>query len=207
MAVDNIRFYEFTADMTVWQSCSKCDNLLLYTNFGATYYASNISYQDIQGAYYNMLGLKREVFYDLDGSLTNNVFDNNTRTSATLTYGFPHLLQDPACLSASDPTLWDTGAACDSTVTVRQTMFCNLIDPNVFRSQPIRVNMLASVEDVTNPNLTTYTAAYSLQQNMEPKLELKYSYSLPYLTNRVYDIWWGSHIDFNHLAMVSSDLY
>jgi hypothetical protein len=45
--------------MTVWQACSKCDNLLLYTNFGATYYASKISYSGIYGAFYNMLGLKR----------------------------------------------------------------------------------------------------------------------------------------------------
>jgi len=88
MDFDNIRFYEFTSDMTVWQACSKCDNLLIYTNFGATYYASNIQYTNIAGSYYNMLGLKREVFYDLDGSLTNNVFDSNTRTSATLTYGW-----------------------------------------------------------------------------------------------------------------------
>ena len=93
--------------MTVWQACSKCDNLLLYTNFGAIYYASNIKYTNIDGSYYHMLGLKREVFYDLDGTLTNNVFDSNTRTSATLTYGWSHLLQDPACLSATDPASWD----------------------------------------------------------------------------------------------------
>lgn len=114
--------------MTVWQACSKCDNVLLYTNFGANYYASNILYQGINGPFYNMLGLKREVFYDMDGSLTNTNFDSNTRTSATLTYGFPHLLQDPACLSATDPTAWDSGAVCDQTVTVRQVMMTNLQD-------------------------------------------------------------------------------
>ena len=42
---------------------------------------------------------------------------------------------------------------------------------------------------------------------MEPKKEMKFSYSLPYLTGRIYDIWWGSHIDFNHLAMVTTHLY
>lgn len=73
-----------------------------------------------------MLGLKREVFHDLDGTLTNNVFDAVTRTSGTLTYGWPHLLQDAACVNATDPPLWDTGAVCDSSVTVRQVMFTNL---------------------------------------------------------------------------------
>ena len=45
--------------MTVWQACSKCDNLLLYTNFGATYYTSQIQYSAINGKFLNMLGLKR----------------------------------------------------------------------------------------------------------------------------------------------------
>jgi hypothetical protein len=45
--------------MTVWQACSKCNNVKLYTNLGAVYSASNIKYTNIQGKYYNMLGLKR----------------------------------------------------------------------------------------------------------------------------------------------------
>lgn len=136
--------------MTVWQACSKCDNLLLYTNFGATYYASNIKYTNIAGSYYHMLGLKREVFYDLDGSLTNTVFDSNTRTSATLTYGWEHLLQDSACLSATDPLSWDKGTVCDQTVTVRQVMMTNLQDTQLFKSQSQRTRMIASVEEVTS---------------------------------------------------------
>jgi hypothetical protein len=59
MEVHNIRFYNYLPSMTVWQACSQCDNVLLYTNFGATYYASQIQYNNIQGPYFNMLGLKR----------------------------------------------------------------------------------------------------------------------------------------------------
>lgn len=98
----------------------------MYTNFGATYFASQISYNNVNGDFYNMLGLKREVFYDMDGTLTNGVFDSNTRTSAALTYGWPHLLQDTACLQADVPTSWDTGAVCGESVTVRSVMFTNL---------------------------------------------------------------------------------
>lgn len=124
---EDIRFYEFTSGMTVWQSCSKCDNLLLYTNFGATYWAEKISYTNINGNFYHMLGLKKEVFYDKDGTLTNGVFDSTTRTSATLTFGWPHLLQDIACVKGTTPTQWDNGAVCDQTVTLRQVMFTNLM--------------------------------------------------------------------------------
>jgi hypothetical protein len=116
--------------MTVWQACSKCDNLLLYTNFGATYFSSKISYQNINGAFYELLGMKREVFYDLDGTLTNGVFDSVTRPSATLTFGWTHLLQDPACVKATTPTLWDSAAVCGPSVTVRQVMFTNMQNPD-----------------------------------------------------------------------------
>ena len=74
-----------------------------------------------------MLGLKKDVFYDLDGSATKGVFDTTARTSATISFGWPHLLQDPACKNATDSTLWDKACVCDQTVTVRQVMFTNLI--------------------------------------------------------------------------------
>lgn len=132
--------------MTVWKTCSKCDNLLLYTNFGATYFSQKIKYTDIDGKYFKMLGLKKEVFYDLDGTMTNGVFDSKTRTSATVSYGWEHLLQDPACLPATDPTLWDKATACDQTVTVRQVMFTNLQNTDEFKSTSMKARMLATFD-------------------------------------------------------------
>jgi hypothetical protein len=59
-----------------------------------------------------MIGLKRDVFTDLDGTLTNGVFDSKTRTSATLAHGWPHLVQDKACALATKPLAWDNGIVC-----------------------------------------------------------------------------------------------
>jgi len=75
-----------------------------------------------------MLGLKREVFNDLDGSLTSEFLSPSAGAPGTLTYGWPHLLQDPACVNATDSSFWDNGAFCDATVTVRQVMFTNILD-------------------------------------------------------------------------------
>ncbi len=36
---------------------------------------------------------------------------------------------------------------------------------------------------------------------------MKFTFSLPYLTNRIYNIWWGTGINFEHLAMVATHLY
>ncbi len=75
-----------------------------------------------------MMGdVKRDVFYDVDGTLTKTYFDGRPRGSATMTNGWPHLLQDPECLSATNASLWDSAAVCNGTSTVRQVMFTNLI--------------------------------------------------------------------------------
>lgn len=36
---------------------------------------------------------------------------------------------------------------------------------------------------------------------------MSFTYSLPYITDRIYNIWWGTGINFQHLAMVTSHLY
>lgn len=36
----DIRYHEFTSTQTVWEACSKCNHVLLYTNVGARYTSS-----------------------------------------------------------------------------------------------------------------------------------------------------------------------
>lgn len=38
-------------------------------------------------------------------------------------------------------------------------------------------------------------------------IENKFSFALPYVTNRTYNIWWKSGIDFTHLSMQNSQLF
>jgi hypothetical protein len=42
---------------------------------------------------------------------------------------------------------------------------------------------------------------------MQPKVEIPYSWGLPFLTGRIYNIWWGSGIDFTHLSITTSPTY
>lgn len=41
---------------------------------------------------------------------------------------------------------------------------------------------------------------------MEPH-DSSFSWSLPYAAGRIYNVWWGTGIDFTHMAMVSNYLY
>lgn len=36
---------------------------------------------------------------------------------------------------------------------------------------------------------------------------MKFTYSLPYITDRIYNIWFGTGINFDHMAMITSSLY
>jgi len=67
--------------------------------------------------------------------------------------------------------------------------------------------MLSSINDVTLSTEPVVTSVYSLHSNMEPKIEKKLAYSLPYLQNRIYNIWWSTGIDFKHVAMRTSPYY
>jgi hypothetical protein len=39
---------------------------------------------------------------------------------------------------------------------------------------------------------------------MEPKIEKPTSWSLPFLSGKLYQIWWGTGIDFTHLSIATS---
>lgn len=39
---------------------------------------------------------------------------------------------------------------------------------------------------------------------MQPKKEKPYTWAIPFITGRTYNIWWGSGIDFSHLAVFTS---
>jgi hypothetical protein len=42
---------------------------------------------------------------------------------------------------------------------------------------------------------------------MQPKAEKPFSWGLPYITGRIYNIWWGSGVDFLHLAAFTSPTF
>jgi hypothetical protein len=60
-----------------------------------------------------MAGLKKEIIYDMDGSLTNGKIDNNTRTRATVVASLNYILDEPGCLQTTNISTWDTVAVCN----------------------------------------------------------------------------------------------
>ena len=57
--ISNIKFYNFDGDMAIMQTCSKCDDTLLFTNTGQEYQVADISYTNVDCKKLEMLGVRR----------------------------------------------------------------------------------------------------------------------------------------------------
>lgn len=111
--IDNIRFYNYPANTHSLETCSHCDNALIFTNTAQEIYISNITFTNVTGYKLFMLGQKREILYDLDGSFTTTGFDGKQRQSAAITYNYKHLRGEAACQPTSNIAAWDNTIACD----------------------------------------------------------------------------------------------
>lgn len=209
----NIRFYSFPAGSILIQTCVLCDDPLKYTNLGTEILLKQLTLTDIAGKLLFMIGLKRDVIYDMDGSLSL-AFDSKSRsTGATIVHGFPHIANTNPdfCPPPTDATKWDGAVMCNSSTSLRRVGFTNLADHQDFQRQFMKAIELTNVTDTVPLNMsdTLYTAVPSNLQTtiMEPKFEKKYTWALPFITGRIYNIWWGTGIDFTYLDTFTSPSY
>lgn len=111
-----------------------------------------------------MIKMKRDVIYDLDGSLAP-LFDGVNRTSATIVYGFPHIAQynQNTCPQATNASAWDNAVMCGPTVTIRRVLFGNIINHQLFVSQLQKAAELPNINATfaANSNDTLYSAVPS----------------------------------------------
>jgi hypothetical protein len=209
----NIRFYGFHEGSILFQTCVLCDDPLKYTNLGTEILMKQITLGDVTGSYLNMIGLKRDVIYDLDGSLSYAFDQRSNRTSATIVHGFEHIaVYNPTtCPGASSSTDWDGAVMCDQTVSLRRVGFTNLQKHQNFQQQHLKAAEILNVTTYLGFNISSYlyTEIPSTLPSitMEPKVENPFTWALPYITGRTYSIWWGTGIDFLTLWAFTSPSY
>lgn len=150
----NVRMFNFPAGSVLIQTCRFCDNLLKYTNLGTEVELSQIQLNNVTGQYLFMIGLKRDVLRDLDGSFSQ-AFDGTNRTSGTIIYGWSHIAayNQASCPPATTAALWDNAVMCGPSEKVRRVFFTNLIDTNLFYGQLMHVVQLAAISDTASSSL------------------------------------------------------
>jgi len=142
----NIRAYNYPAGSILIQTCRFCDDLDLYTNVGTEIFVKQWTLSQINGKMLFMIGMKRDVIYDIDGSLSN-AFDGGSRPSGTIVQSYNHIknYEQSTCPGATITDNWDNTLMCNSSVTVRRVMFTNLVDLRLFKMQWIKVKTLNNI--------------------------------------------------------------
>jgi len=189
--INNIRFYNYPANTHSIETCNNCNSPVSYTN---EIFISNISFTNISGNKLFMNGAKREIIYDLDGTFTTTAFDGNQRVSAAVVNNYPHLASNTACLPTTNTQQWDTTIACDSSVKVASVTFNGLTPSYIFYGINLKAQPINSSTDTVPVNSTSYSSVYSLME----------TYALPFITGNIYNIWWLTGLDFDHLSIFSS---
>lgn len=155
--VDNIRFYNYPANTHSIETCSHCDNALLFTNTAQEIYISNITFTNVSGYKLFMNGQKREILYDLDGSFTTNQFDGVQRQSAAVTFNYNHLKTEPACKPTTSIATWDNTIACDSSVKLVRVSFNGLKSDSLFSATGLKAQEISTPTEIVPENSTSFT--------------------------------------------------
>lgn len=154
-----------------------------------------------------MNGLKREILYDLDGSFSTTAFDGTQRQSAAIVFNYPHLASDPACLPTSNTKVWDNTIACDQSVKLVRVTFNKLEPVSLFQDMGLKAQPIANHIDKVPETSTSFSqifSYFSVSNPMDAMKSAKRTYAMPYIAGKIYNIWWHSGLDFDHLSVSTS---
>jgi hypothetical protein len=141
--IDNVRFHDFPSGTHSLETCSKCDDPMVFSNTVQEIYISNITYTNVQGYKLFMSGVKREILYDLDGSFTGTDFDGTPRSSAAVTNNWKHLASHSACLPTSNLSQWHNTIACDETVKLAAVTIAHLSPTTTFDKVGMKIQEIS----------------------------------------------------------------
>ncbi|KAL4508252.1 hypothetical protein ABPG72_003556 [Tetrahymena utriculariae] len=194
--VSSVHFANFIPNMTVFKSCSFCFHFLKWVQGGKLTLFSGITYENIQTPKYMFWeNWRREIYQDLDGSLTGR------GTQAWLTPAGQHLINQPACATTqADQTKWNNAVIC--TVQVVRVEFSNPVDPNDFRSKALYVlpcdNTGKAVGGTQDSDF--YISKSVKIENIAQDLTLGFVGT--FLAGQIFQVQWElSQIDFTHFSV------
>ncbi len=109
-----------------------------------------------------MTGLKKEIIYDLDGTLTNSRIDSQLRTRATIVTNLSYILDEPGCLQASNTATWGAVAVCNQNVTIRKVTFMNYIPFRHAFNMPPKVWRMPKISNESSRLTSIVTSMFNL---------------------------------------------
>ncbi len=153
---------------------------------------------------------RREIFIDLDGSLTKPIAQSLNLTSQLSGSISPYrssLMMPNHCYNITSK--WDNSVYCDQTVTMRGILFSNAIPKIDFNAIDIKIRLLENpYTNLTTSNL--FEKDFGIEEMIVIKplsMDIPFSWAMPFATNKYYNVHWKWGIDFTHLAIAPSRLW
>lgn len=125
----NVRFYSFPSGTISVATCAKCNDYYYFTNVGTEVFFKQVSFTSVNGLAVSMYGDRRDIIYDLDGSLSTYFF-NNTQANGTLMNNFNHITFSSDRCRTSTWNSWSSLVFCGSNAIIRRIMLTNAIGAN-----------------------------------------------------------------------------
>jgi hypothetical protein len=156
--------------------------------------------------FYNVLGkifwqgVKRDIFVDLDGSLTNL---DNTKAPYYLSPYSPHLLDTAKGCKRDDTAQKVFGDAiiCPNDAAIREILFFFPAPGDNFDQVSLKVLRITDTLDLTQAKESDFTL---IEQVSTMSADTQKSWGIPFVTNNIYNIHWARGIDFDFLPLRAS---
>jgi len=152
--VTNVRFYNYPNGSSAFVTCAQCDTQYYSTNIGTEVFVQKLKFYSINGSYLFMLGAKKDMIYDSDGSFSTYFNGVSTPTlNSTLVYAYNHITFDNPyhCFSPSNALLWDNLTLCDNSVIIRRITITNVIGANYWYNFYYATMFVAPIANSTVP--------------------------------------------------------
>jgi hypothetical protein len=136
----------------------------------------------------------REIFYDLDGSLTG---------LGPKSYATPYWKHNEQPECKVDLKVFE-GIICDNRVQVRRMVFYNYA-PDIFTLMEMKIlpyddSIVGKMDNVTMQAYIRNNSAYSIVP-FRPKQNPRRSWAMPYVTGKKYKIHWQRGLDFMRMQI------
>ncbi|EAR99597.2 IPT/TIG domain protein (macronuclear) [Tetrahymena thermophila SB210] len=193
--VESTHFANFDKKMTVFKSCSFCWHFKKWVQGGKLTKFIDISYANINSNKIFWENWRREIYQDLDGSLSGR------GKPSWITPSGPHLKSQTSCATTSDENnQWDDGVIC-----TQQVVRIEFSNPEKFDELYTKALYVKPCDSNGNPLGGNTDTDYYVSKTVKIKNhahDLQFGFVGTFLTGQIFSVQWElSQIDFTHFSV------
>ena len=200
--VKNVSFYNFNSSlgMAAIKSCSKCWHPKLKITGGKITKFTGLTFKGVdQKVLWEPLSTKKEIFIDLDGSLTS------VAGNQLIAY-HRHLDGISQCENVS-AIIYDESMVCSPSVKIIPVMFRNMQPNEAHRGLEIRVTRVDGDPKAFNASIIPHEQFYKIVM-FKIFVDTAYTWTIPFITGYMFNFHFqNGNLDWTHMNLYPSQYY